>query len=91
MTEATQTEQKVRALVGTVVSDKMNKGIVVAIEHKEKHWLYGKYIRRTTKIHAHDESNEASQGDKVSIAPCRPMSKTKSFRLVEVIEKATAV
>lgn len=91
MTEATQQESKLRTLVGQVTSAKMDKGIVVSIEHKEKHPLYGKYIRRSTKIHAHDENNEANAGDTVSITACRPMSKTKSFRLVEVIEKATAV
>lgn len=88
MTEATQADKKLHTLVGTVVSDKMDKSIVVAIEHKEKHALYGKYISRTTKIHAHDEANEARQGDKVSVTPCRPMSKKKSFRLAEVIDKA---
>ena len=79
-----------RTLVGTVVSDKMNKTIVVSIERQVKHPLYGKYMRRRTKIHAHDENNTSKQGDLVQIKECRPLAKTKSWELVSVLEKATA-
>lgn len=81
-------EQKIRTLQGRVVSDKMDKSIVVAIERKVKHPIYGKYIKRTTKLHAHDETNQCAMGDVVSIKECRPLSKTKSWTLVEIIEKA---
>jgi small subunit ribosomal protein S17 len=73
---------------GRVVSDKMDKSIVVAIERTVKHPIYGKFIKRTTKVHAHDENNTCSLGDKVEIAECRPLSKTKSWTLVKVLEKA---
>lgn len=73
-----------RTLQGIVVSDKMNKSIVVRIERNVKHKT-GKYIKRTTKIHAHDEKNIAKEGDKVKISESRPISKTKSWRLVEVV------
>ncbi|MEZ9244529.1 30S ribosomal protein S17 [Vibrio lentus] len=73
---------------GRVVSDKMDKSIVVAIERTVKHPIYGKFIKRTTKVHAHDEDNTCGLGDKVEIAECRPMSKTKSWTLVKVLEKA---
>ncbi|OCH57359.1 30S ribosomal protein S17, partial [Vibrio cyclitrophicus] len=67
---------------GRVVSDKMDKSIVVAIERTVKHPIYGKFIKRTTKVHAHDEDNTCGLGDKVEIAECRPLSKTKSWTLV---------
>ncbi|MEZ8605367.1 30S ribosomal protein S17 [Vibrio splendidus] len=73
---------------GRVVSDKMDKSIVVAIERTVKHPIYGKFIKRTTKVHAHDEENTCGLGDKVEIAECRPLSKTKSWTLVKVLEKA---
>ncbi|MBW3697402.1 30S ribosomal protein S17 [Vibrio sp. T187] len=73
---------------GRVVSDKMDKSIVVAIERTVKHPIYGKYVKRTTKVHAHDEDNVCGLGDKVEIAECRPLSKTKSWTLVKVIAKA---
>ena len=73
---------------GRVVSDKMDKSIVVAIERTGKHPLYGKFSKRTTKVHAHDEDNTCGLGDKVEIAECRPLSKTKSWTLVKVLEKA---
>ncbi|MGF1752556.1 30S ribosomal protein S17 [Vibrio makurazakiensis] len=73
---------------GRVVSDKMDKSIVVAIERTVKHPIYGKYVKRTTKVHAHDEENICGLGDKVEIAECRPLSKTKSWTLVKVIAKA---
>ena len=78
--------RKVR--VGRVVSDKMNKTVVVAIEDNVKHPVYGKIIKRTLKVHAHDEKNECGVGDKVRIMETRPLSKTKRWRLVEIIEKA---
>ena len=78
--------RKVR--VGKVVSDKMDKTIVVAIEDNVRHPKYGKIIKRTVKIHAHDEKNECGVGDKVAVMETRPLSKTKRWRFVEVIEKA---
>ena len=79
-----------KTLTGTVVSNKMQKTIAVVVERLVKHPQYGKYIRRTTKLLAHDESNVSKQGDLVSIAECRPFSKRKSWRLVEVIRRAEA-
>ena len=79
-----------RALTGKVVSNKMEKTIAVEIERLIKHERYGKYIRRTTKLLAHDENKEAREGDTVSIAPCRPLSRRKSYKLVSVVEKASA-
>ena len=79
-----------RALTGKVVSNKMEKTIAVEIERLIKHERYGKYIRRTTKLLAHDENKEAQEGDTVSIAPCRPMSRRKSYKLVTVVQKANA-
>ena len=78
--------RKVR--VGMVVSDKMDKTIVVAIEDNVRHPKYGKIIKRTVKIHAHDEKNECGVGDKVAVMETRPLSKTKRWRFVEIIEKA---
>ena len=74
--------------VGVVVSDKMDKTIVVAIKDKAKHPLYKKTINKTKKLKAHDENNECGIGDKVEIRECRPLSKTKSWTLVRVVEKA---
>ena len=74
--------------VGMVVSDKMDKTCVVAIEDNVKHPVYGKIIKRTLKVHAHDENNECGVGDKVRIMETRPLSKTKRWRIVEIIEKA---
>lgn len=85
MTEE-RTLRKVR--VGMVVSDKMNKTVVVAIEDNVKHPVYGKIIKHTIKVHAHDEKNECGVGDKVRIMETRPLSKTKRWRIVEIIEKA---
>ena len=73
---------------GKVVSNKMDKTIAVSVERMVKHPTYGKYIRRTTKLLAHDESNECKEGDTVSIKPCRPMSRRKSWVLVRVVERA---
>ena len=74
--------------VGMVVSDKMNKTVVIAIEDNVKHPVYGKIIKHTLKVHAHDEANECGIGDKVKIMETRPLSKTKRWRVVEIIEKA---
>ena len=78
--------RKVR--IGVVVSDKMQKSIVVAIKDREKHPLYGKFVKKTKKFHVHDENNEAHVGDTVSIMETLPLSKTKRWRLVEIVEKA---
>ncbi|HQV79445.1 MAG TPA: 30S ribosomal protein S17 [Agitococcus sp.] len=83
MTEQTNTQ---RTLTGKVVSNKMDKSITVLIERLVKHPKYGKYIRRSTKLHAHDESNVCQEGDIVTIAECRPLSKTKAWTLVAVVE-----
>jgi small subunit ribosomal protein S17 len=85
-----QSAEKLRTLTGTVVSNKMQKTIAVVVERLVKHPQYGKYIRRSTKLLAHDESNTSREGDLVSIAECRPYSKRKAWRLVEVIKRAEA-
>jgi small subunit ribosomal protein S17 len=77
----------VRTLTGHVVSDKMDKSAVVLVERKVRHPLYGKYVRRSTKLHVHDANNECRQGDTVTIQQCRPLSKTKSWTLLEVVER----
>jgi len=77
-----------KARVGVVSSNKMDKTITVAIERKVKHPMYGKFVKKTTKLHAHDEKNECNIGDTVKIMETRPLSKTKCWRLVEVVEKA---
>ena len=77
-----------RLLTGKVVSNKMDKTIAVSIERLVKHPMYGKYVRRTTKLLAHDANNECKEGDTVSIKPCRPMSRRKSWMLVRVVERA---
>jgi len=79
---------KIRTLQGKVISNKMDKSITVAIERQVKHPIYGKYIKRTTKIHTHDETNQCNEGDFVAISQCRPLSKTKSWTLAEVVTKA---
>ena len=81
-------EKTVRTLTGKVVSDKMDKSIVVLIERRVQHPLYGTAIRRSTKLHAHDENNVAKIGDVVTIKESRPISKTKAWTLVEVVEAA---
>jgi small subunit ribosomal protein S17 len=78
----------VRTVTGTVVSNKMDKTVTVMIERKVKHPVYGKYIRRSTKLHVHDEGNTCQEGDKVTIEQCRPLSKSKSWRLVDVVERS---
>lgn len=74
-----------RTLTGLVISTAMDKSVIIRIERKIKHPVYGKYIRRSTKVHAHDENNECNNGDTVVVEQCRPMSKTKSWRLVKVL------
>ena len=81
-------EKRVRTETGRVISNKMDKTITVLVERKVKHPLYGKYIRRSSKFHAHDENNQCQEGDVVTIAECRPISKSKTWRLVEVVERA---
>jgi small subunit ribosomal protein S17 len=81
----------VRTLIGRVVSDKMDKSAVVLVERRVKHPLYGKFIRRSTKFHIHDENNECREGDTVTIRECRPVSRTKSWKLVEVVGRAAQV
>jgi small subunit ribosomal protein S17 len=80
--------KSVRTLTGQVVSNKMNKTIAVSIERVVRHPTYGKFVRRTTKLLAHDEKNEAREGDTVSITPCRPMSRHKSWKLLAIVERA---
>ncbi|RUO39291.1 30S ribosomal protein S17 [Aliidiomarina taiwanensis] len=87
MTEA----KTIRTLQGRVVSSKMDKSIVVAIERRVKHPLYGKYMNRTTKVHAHDEENTCREGDLVTIRETRPVSKTKSWALVDVVERSKEI
>ena len=81
-------DQKLKTLTGVVTSNSGNKSIKIAIDYKVRHPKYGKYIRRRTKFAVHDERNQASVGDVVEIIECRPYSKTKSWRLIKVLEKA---
>jgi small subunit ribosomal protein S17 len=74
--------------IGVVSSNKMDKTVVVAVERKVQHPIYGKFLKKTTKFHAHDEKNECNIGDTVRIMESRPLSKTKRWRLVEIVEKA---
>jgi len=87
----TDTAKAVRTLSGKVVSNKGNKTISVLIERFEKHPLYGKYVKRSSKIAAHDENNECEIGDTVTISECRPLSKSKAYRLIEITERAVQV
>ncbi|MEZ5503338.1 MAG: 30S ribosomal protein S17 [Halioglobus sp.] len=84
-------EKRARVLTGKVVSNKMDKTITVLIERREKHPVYGKYITRSSKIHAHDESNQCGVGDTVTVAESRPISKSKTWKLLEIVESATQV
>ncbi len=85
MTEQTK---KLHTVDGRVVSNKMDKTVTVLVERQVKHALYGKYIRRSTKLHAHDAENACSQGDLVRVAECAPMSKTKNWRVVQILTRA---
>ena len=87
----TEAASNARMLSGKVVSDKMDKSITVLIERRVKHPIYGKYVKRSTKLHAHDENNECNIGDTVTIQQTRPLSKTKCWKLVDVIDRATKV
>jgi small subunit ribosomal protein S17 len=81
-------ESKKGIRVGRVVSNKADKTVTVSLERQVKHALYGKYIKRTSKVHAHDPDNSCGEGDLVKIAQCRPVSKTKAWRVVEIVERA---
>ena len=87
----TETAKLTRTLTGTVTSDKMDKTVTVLVERRVKHPLYGKYVVESKKYHAHDEANECGVGDKVEIAETRPMSKTKSWTVTRVLEKAVII
>jgi small subunit ribosomal protein S17 len=93
MTEQTAAggRETARQLTGRVVSDKMDKTVTVLIERRVTHPLYGKIITRSKKYHAHDESNECKEGDLVTIEECRPLSKTKSWRVAKLVERAKGV
>ncbi len=88
---AQEQQNLVRTLTGKVVSDKMDKSIVVLIERRVKHPVYGKYVSKSSKLKAHDENNECKAGDLVTIAESRPISKTKSWSLVKIEERATEI
>lgn len=90
MTEQTK-EALTRTLQGTVTSSKMEKTVTVLVERKVKHPLYGKYVVESKKYHAHDEANECGVGDKVEIAETRPLSKTKSWKVTRILEKAVII
>ena len=81
---------QLRTVEGRVVSNKMNKTVTILVERQVKHPLYGKYIRRSTKLHAHDEDNACNEGDVVRVSECRPLSKTKNWRVVKVVARAEA-
>jgi len=82
---------RARTLSGRVISDKMDKTVTVLVERKVTHPIYGKIIRRSVKLHAHDENNECHTGDTVLIQECRPLSRTKSWRVAQLVEKAVNV
>lgn len=82
------TEQSTRTVQGRVLSNKMDKTITIAVERKVKHPIYGKFIKRTTKLHAHDETNQCNEGDVVTVRECRPLSKSKNWMLVDIVTKA---
>ena len=86
--EATRSRNRRKARFGTVVSDKMDKTVVVSVEDRVKHALYGKVMRKTARLKAHDEQNECGMGDRVLIMETRPLSATKRWRVVEILEKA---
>ncbi len=88
MTEKEKVAKGKRTVVGRVVSDKMDKTVSVKVERLIKHPVYGKYIRRTSKVLAHDENNECKSGDRVTISECRPVSKNKSWQVVSIVERA---
>jgi len=79
-----------RTLQGRVISDRMDKTVTILVERFVKHPIYGKFVRRSTKVHAHDENNECHTGDVVVVEQCRPLSKSKTWRLVQIVERAAA-
>jgi small subunit ribosomal protein S17 len=81
-------EKAIRTVSGRVVSNKMNQTITVLVERRVKHPLYGKFIRRSTKLHVHDANNDCNEGDEVTITECKPISKTKTWRLVDIVKRA---
>lgn len=83
-----ENEKTLRTVEGRVVSNKMQKTVTVLVERQIKHALYGKYIRRSTKLHAHDEEGACKEGDVVRVSECRPLSKTKNWRVVEIVSRA---
>ena len=85
------TERRTRVVTGKVISNKMDKTVTVLLERRVKHPVYGKYITRSSKIHAHDENNQCSVGDTVTVAETRPISRTKTWKLLEVVESAVQV
>ena len=92
MSEATEKQAaNKRTLTGRIVSDKMAKTVTVLVERRVKHPLYGKFVTRTKKYHAHDENGESHEGDMVEIEECRPLSKTKAWRVTRLLEKARTV
>lgn len=82
------TSEKIRTMSGRVISNKMDKTITVMVERLVKHPIYGKYIKRSSKLFAHDEQNQCQEGDIVAITSCRPISKNKTWKLVEVVERS---
>ena len=88
MTDTNNNTKKLHTVEGRVVSNKMDKTVTVLVERQVKHALYGKYIRRSTKLHAHDADNSCNTGDVVRVAECAPMSKTKNWRVVEILARA---
>jgi len=84
-------DKRTRVVTGKVVSNKMDKTITVLIERREKHPVYGKYMTRSSKIHAHDENNQCGIGDTVTVAESRPISRSKTWKLLEIVESATPV
>nr|WP_242112433.1 30S ribosomal protein S17 [Luteimonas aquatica] len=87
-TDMKQSEKKLRTVEGRVVSNKMDKTVTVLVERQVKHALYGKYLRRSTKLHAHDADNACNEGDTVRVVEIAPMSKTKNWRVVEIVARA---
>jgi small subunit ribosomal protein S17 len=86
--DMSENNKDLRTVEGRVVSNKMAKTVTVLVERQVKHGLYGKYIKRSTKLHAHDEAGACQEGDVVRVAECRPLSKTKNWRVVEVVTRA---
>lgn len=83
----TEQQESNRTLTGRVISNKMNKTITVLVERRVKHPIYGKFIKRSTKVHAHDSDNQCQVGDTVTVEQCRPLSKSKTWRLLRIVER----